>query len=58
MGGQKGKQAINCTVNSCSYNDVNGNACTLDGIQVSPCSHVHNGSPEDESMCSSYQKKS
>ncbi|MDP2892606.1 MAG: DUF1540 domain-containing protein [Bacillota bacterium] len=46
-------QKINCSVSSCRYND-NNNDCTLDDIQVAPCSSGSGGDPEDESYCDSY----
>lgn len=48
-----GNQTISCNVTSCDYND---NAyCSLRNIQVAPCKNGHNGNPDDESMCASYQ---
>jgi len=49
------KQKINCTVESCEYNDTQKNECELDQITVEPCMDCHNGDPEDESMCGSYK---
>lgn len=51
------KQLINCTVESCSYNNENEKVCTLKEILVSPCQGCNNGSAEDESMCGSYECK-
>ena len=48
------KQKINCTVDSCTYNDTENQECELDQIIVEPCMDCHNGDPEDESMCGSY----
>lgn len=48
------KQKINCTVESCEYNNWQDNECTLKQIIVTPCSDCHTGKP-DESMCSSYK---
>jgi len=51
------KQKINCTVESCKYNDCNQNLCELKQIEVQACSNCSNGTPEDESMCGSYRSK-
>ena len=48
------KQKINCTVESCQYNNCEQNACTLKQIMVTPCKDMHTQTP-DESMCSSYR---
>lgn len=48
------KQKINCTVESCKYNNCNKQLCELKQIVVSPipdCDTKHC----DESMCSSYE---
>ena len=49
-----GKQKINCTVESCKYNNSNGNECTLNRIIVTPMQDC-NTKKADESMCSSYK---
>ncbi len=48
------KQKINCTVDSCRYNNGEKNLCELNSIVVTP---VHNCDTKqsDESMCSSYK---
>ncbi len=51
------KQSINCTVGSCMYNNTNTKKCTLKEIIVEPCVDCNNGTPEDESMCGSYECK-
>lgn len=48
------KQKINCTVQSCKYNNWQDNECTLKQIIVTPCQNCDTKNP-DESMCSSYQ---
>ena len=49
------KQKINCTVESCVYNDCNAQKCVLDEITVEPCEQGATGQPADESMCGSYE---
>jgi len=49
-------QTINCTVNSCAYNNPQNHICQLQNIVVEPCKNCHNGNPEDESMCGSYEQ--
>ena len=49
-------QKINCTVESCKYNDVQKQLCELDAIMVTPKQNVNTGNP-DESECSSYECK-
>ena len=48
-------QKINCNVNSCAFNNSQYQVCELDKITVEPCRNCHNGNPEDESMCRSYE---
>jgi len=49
------KQKINCTVDSCTFNDHDSQECELDQIIVEPSSsEFGTGDPEDESMCGSY----
>lgn len=48
------KQKINCTVQTCEYNNGQENQCTLKQIIVTPCQDCHTQTP-DESMCSSYK---
>ena len=48
-------QKINCTVNSCAYNDPNKCLCELNAITVKACHNCHNGNPADESMCGNYR---
>ena len=50
-------QKINCTVESCVYNNCKSNACELHQIQVNACPNCSSGNPEDESMCGSYECK-
>jgi hypothetical protein len=49
-----GKQKINCTVESCKYNNPGGKECTLNRIIVTPMDNC-NTKNADESMCSSYK---
>ena len=46
-------QKINCTVDSCKYNDKDKN-CILHQITVTPIDNCDTKEP-DESMCSSYE---
>ena len=48
------KQKINCTVESCVYNDEKKQKCVLDEITVEPCTDCASGQT-DESMCGSYE---
>ena len=48
------QQKINCTVESCAYQDVNTKRCTLQAIQVMPTQDCKTRQP-DESMCGSYE---
>ena len=49
-------QKINCTVESCRFNDMNKQLCTLSQINVEPCLDCDTTEP-DESMCASYEYK-
>ncbi len=49
-----GKQKINCTVESCKFNNQNEKECTLNKIMVTPMQDCHT-KKADESMCSSYE---
>ena len=48
------KQKINCTVQSCKYNNGREQLCQLNAIMVTPKQNVNTGNP-DESECSSYE---
>ena len=48
------KQKINCTVQSCKYNNGREQLCELNAIMVTPKQNVNTGNP-DESECSSYE---
>ena len=50
-------QKINCTVESCTWNNGQTQECELEQIIVEPCQNCDNGKPEDESMCGSYENK-
>lgn len=49
-------QKINCTVESCRYNNNSNRTCNLESIIVTPVEGVSTEGP-DESMCSSYDSK-
>ena len=48
------KQIINCTVESCKYNNCDTQMCELKQIVVSPLPNCDTKKC-DESMCSSYE---
>jgi hypothetical protein len=48
------KQKINCSVESCEYNNIDNQKCTLKEILVAPTRHV-NSEETDESQCASYR---
>ena len=50
------KQKINCTVESCIYNNHKNGLCNLKSIIVTPKINVNDGTP-DESECGSYECK-
>lgn len=47
------KQQINCTVESCVYQDTQNKRCTLQAINVVPVTNCSTANT-DESMCGSY----
>ena len=47
-------QRINCTVQSCAYQDENTKCCTLHAINVVPTPNNNSMQP-DESKCGSYE---
>lgn len=47
-------QKINCTVESCKYNNGKKQICNLETIIVTPTQDCNTTQP-DESMCSSYK---
>lgn len=49
-------QKINCTVESCKYNNKENAKCTLEAIQVTPIDNMQTKAP-DESMCASYENE-
>ena len=49
-------QKINCTVESCKYNDKGYQKCTLEQIIVTPIIGCDT-KQSDESMCSSYKNE-
>jgi len=52
---QQGNQFIQCNIKSCKH--CSDGVCVLQSIQVSPCSSMSTGLPEDETMCYSYERK-
>lgn len=50
------KQRINCTVESCIYNNSENGLCNLKSIIVTPKTNVNTGT-SDESKCSSYESE-
>ena len=50
------KQKINCTVESCKYNDNEHKECDLEAIIVTPIKNVNTSKP-DESQCASYKNR-
>lgn len=48
------RQKINCTVESCQYNDNEHKECDLQAIIVTPTENC-NTKNSDESQCSSYK---
>ena len=50
-------QKINCTVESCKFNNEQRQLCQLQAIVVEPCQNCGNGNAADESMCGSYEEK-
>ncbi len=49
-------QKINCTVESCKFNDNEHKECDLKAIIVTPVKECNSGKP-DESKCSSYENR-
>ena len=47
-------QKINCTVESCRYNNKSAQICNLKSIIVTPKTNTNTTNP-DESECSSYE---
>ena len=45
---------INCTVESCKFNNIESQSCKLKQIMVTPIDNCDTKTP-DESMCSSYE---
>jgi len=48
------KQKIQCNVNECEHNSSDGDTCTLDKIQVTPCGGKGTKTAEDETACAMY----
>ena len=48
------QQKINCTVESCAYQDAQTKRCTLQAINVVPVDDCESGKT-DESMCGRYE---
>lgn len=51
-----GCQTIGCEVESCRYQDIDGNMCKLSDISVMANRGCHSGDC-DESMCGSYEHR-
>lgn len=51
---KEGFQKIGCNVSNCAHNCIEDCTCRLDNIQVCPCSLRGDGTPEDETACSSF----
>ena len=49
-------QKINCTVESCKYNNTEYKKCDLEAITVTPVKECNTGKA-DESQCSSYKNR-
>lgn len=49
------KQKINCTVDSCKFNDSKNKECVLKQITVTPVKEDIQTELPDDSMCSSYE---
>lgn len=49
-------QKINCTVESCKYNNPEKAKCTLEAIHVAPMKNIDTKNA-DESMCASYENE-
>ena len=48
-------QKIKCNVNSCDFNDINCDECTLKQIKVSCSCNNHNVHEKSETICSSFK---
>ena len=51
---EENNQKINCTVETCKYNNIDKGECILNAIKVTPMENCRTCKP-DESMCSSYK---
>lgn len=49
----EGNQKIECTVESCKYNNTQKNICNLPKIEIKPITNC-NTKKADESICASY----
>lgn len=57
MSQKKPNTDIRCRVTSCAYHCGDQEYCSLNAIQVEPCSDCCSGKACDESMCGSYRCK-
>jgi len=57
MSQKKPNTDIRCRVTSCAYHCGDQEYCSLNAIQVEPCTDCCNGRAADESMCGSYRCK-
>lgn len=55
MSEKDGHQVIACNVSSCKH--FHDNLCELAGIEVGAQHNATNGIAEDETLCSSYEKR-
>ena len=57
MSQKKPNTDIRCRVTSCAFHCGDQEYCSLNAIQVEPCSNCCTGKASDESMCGSYRCK-
>lgn len=57
MSQKKPNTDIRCRVTSCAFHCGDQEYCSLNAIQVEPCSDCCTGKASDESMCGSYRCK-
>lgn len=54
---KKANDSIHCGVKSCEYHCGNKEYCSLQSINVQPCTSCGDGCASDESFCGSYRAK-
>jgi hypothetical protein len=57
MSQKKPNTDIRCRVTSCAYHCDDQEYCSLNAIQIEPCTDCCTGKACDESMCGSYRCK-